>query len=399
VTDPRRRRSTLSRRDFLARAGALGAAGVIGPGLLSACAQYSGGSVTDKAVSFDNWPAYIDEETVADFNDSSGYHIKYTEGFNDNNEYFAKVVPSLARKKLVQPDILAPTFWMTARMINLGLAQPLPWDQMPNAKKYLRKDLRDPVWDPTGKFSLPWQTGMTGIAYNKKATGGKLTSIHDMLDKRFRGKVSVLSEMRDTIGLLLMGEGKKPSEIKSFDEASGAFETLQKAKSDGQIRAFTGNDYLNGLSTGNYAVCVAWSGDILQIQADSPDVEFLIPEEGGMSWADTMIWMKGSNRRDAVAKWMDYVYEPEHAAQITDYVQYVPPVEGVQEIIRSNGEDMLKAAKTQDDKDAAQYEIDLADNPLLFPDAATTSKLQSFNTLTPDIEQEFSEAFSKIAGA
>ena len=394
-----RRGGSLSRRDFLVRAGAFGAAGLVLPSVLDACAQYSGGSVTDKHLSFDNWPAYIDDATVGDFNKASGYDLKYTEGFNDNNEYFAKIVPSLARKKLVQPDILAPTFWMTARMINLGWVQPLPLDRMPNARKYLRKDLRDPVWDPTGRYSLPWQTGMTGIAYNKKVTGGKLTSIHDLLDKRFRGKVSVLTEMRDTIGLLLMGEGKKPSEITSFDDASGAFETLDKAKKDGQIRAFTGNEYLSGLSTGNYAVCVAWSGDILQIQQDSPNVEFLIPEEGGMSWADTMVWMKGSKRRDAVAAWMNWCYDPEHAAQITDYVQYVPPVEGVQDVIRANGETMMKAAKSKADKEAAQAEIDLSSNPLLFPDAATTAKLQAFNSLAPEVEQEFSVAFSKIAGA
>lgn len=376
----------------MARAGLLGATGVLAPNFLASCAQYSGGAVDDAKLTFDNWPAYIDEETVADFREGTGVDITYNETFNDNNEYFAKVVPSLSRKKLVEPDVIAPTFWMAARMINLEWTQKLPLDLMPNVAENLRSDLRNPVWDPTGEYSVPWQTGMTGLAYNLDATGRELTSAADLLDPEFKGKVGMLTEMRDTIGLILLGQGKDPSQTTTFEQAADAFDALAKAKSDGQIRAFTGNDYLDDLSTGNYAVCVGWSGDVLQIQQDNPSVRFLIPEEGGMSWADTMVWMAGSKRRDAVAAWMDWCYDPEHAAQIADYVQYVPPVEGVKEVFEAWAEE----AETEED---AQYYRDLGTNPLLFPDDDTKGRLKAFATLDPEQEQLFSEAFAGITGA
>ena len=308
------------------------------PALLSACSQPSGGSATDTNVTFDNWPAYIDGETVSAFEEDTGVSMKYLEGFNDNNEYFAKIVPSLARDKRIVADILAPTFWMTARLIALGWLEKLPWDQIPNAAN-LREDLRKPTWDPRGEYSLPWQTGMTGIAYNIKATGRELGSVNDLFDPAFKGRIGMLTEMRDTVGLMLLGEGIDPSTIKTFKEAEPAFDKLAKAKSDGVIRAFTGNDYLDDLSQGNFAACVGWSGDVLQLQLDNPDCKFVIPEEGGMRWADTMVWVKGSNRRDAVAAWMNYVYDPVNAARITAEVQYIPPVQGVQEVYASEGGD------------------------------------------------------------
>ncbi len=192
---------------------------------------------------------------------------------------------------------------------------------------------------------------MTGIAYNIKATGRELGSVNDLFDPAYKGRIGMLTEMRDTVGLMLLGEGIDPSTITTFKEAEPAFEKLAQAKSDGVIRAFTGNDYLDDLSQGNFAACVGWSGDVLQLQLDNPDCKFVIPEEGGMRWADTMVWVKGSNRRDAVATWMNYVYDPVNAARITAEVQYIPPVQGVQEVFASEGGDAS----------------DLANNPLLFP--------------------------------
>ena len=151
--------------------------------------------------------------------------------------------------------------------------------------------------------------------------------------------------MRDTMGLVLMGLGKKISEISTFDQAAEAFDKVTKAKNDGQIRAFTGNDYIDDLSAGNFAACVAWSGDVLQLTKDNPDVKFIVPEEGATSWFDTMIWVKGSTEGDAVAKWMDYVYDPANAARITASVQYMSPVKGVQDELRKIGGDAAALAE------------------------------------------------------
>jgi spermidine/putrescine transport system substrate-binding protein len=388
-SDPRFQAIRLGRRRFLGASGLLGAGLVLGgSGFLAACGggdddgSGSGGGGEGGKLTFENWPAYIDGATVAEFTKASGIQLTYTEAYSDNNEYFAKVQPELSRGNTIAADIVAPTNWMAARWIQLEWAQKLPLDQIPNLVN-LRDDLRNPATDPTGEFTLPWQTGITGVAYNLKTTGRELTSVADLFDPAFKGKIGMLTEMRDTMGLVMLSEGIDPSTADTFDKAAPAFDKLEQAKSDGQIRAFTGNDYLDDLAQGNFAACVGWSGDVLQLTKDNPDVRFVIPEEGGMSWFDTMLWVAGSKATAAdVAAWMDYVYDPVNAARITAEVQYVSPVKGVQEELR-------KAADT-----AA-----LADDPLLFPDDATLGRLKVFARLSEEEEAKFDEAFASITGA
>ena len=376
------RGTPLSRRDFLVRSGLVGAGALSMPALLAACGGGGGGDSEAMSLMFENWPLYIDEETVALFKSASGIDLKYTEAYNDNNEYFAKVQPSLAAGKTIDPDIVAPTFWMAARWIQLGWAQKINMANIPNSKN-LRDDLANPSWDAKNEYQMPWQTGIAGIAYNAKTTGRELKSVADLFDPAFKGKIGMLTEMRDTLGLVLMSEGKSLDSIKTFDDAASAFDKIEKAKKDGQIRAFTGNDYTDDLSSGNFAACVAWSGDVLQLSKDNPDVKFYVPEEGGTSWYDTMLWVAGSENGSAVEKWMDYVYDPVNAARITASVQYISPVKGVQDALSNMGGDAAA----------------LAEDALLFPDAATISRLQSWGALSEEEEAKFDERFAAITGA
>jgi spermidine/putrescine transport system substrate-binding protein len=288
----------------------------------------------------------------------------------------------MSKGNAIDPDILAPTFWMAARLLQLGWVQKLPKADIPNFVN-LRDDLSGQSWDKNDEYHLPYQSGIAGIAYNSKITGRELKSVADLFDPAFKGKIGMLTEMRDTIGLILMGEGKKIADITTFDQASVAFDKLGKAKSEGQIRSFTGNDYVDDLSAGNFAACVAWSGDVLQLTKDNPDVKFLVPEEGGTSWYDTMVWMKGSENGDAVAKWMNFLYDPVNAARLTAFVQYISPVKGVQDELVNMGGDNAK----------------LAEDPLLFPDTATFSRLQSWGALAEEEEAKFDEAFASVTGA
>lgn len=393
---------------MLARGGAFGLAGLSLPSFLAACGgddddATSGadgttpgtGTATGTSRStaggaggelfFENWPEYIDVTedgavgTVDRFEEATGISMRYTDAFNDNVEYFARIQPVLGRGDTIEPDIIAPTSWLAGRLIRLGWVDPLPLEQIPNAAN-LRPDLVKPAWDPTGEYSLPWQTGITGIAYNLEATGRELTSVEDLFDPAFAGKIGMLTEMEDTIGLILNMLGVDLSTITTFDQAAAAFDRLSQAKADGQIRAFTGNDYLDDLATGNFAACVGWSGDVVQLGIDNPSVRFVIPEEGGMSWADTMVMPKGAKHRDQAAKWMDFVYDPAQAAQITAWVQYVSPVAGVQE-------------------EVAKLDPELAESLLLFPDEATLANLHTFPGLSEDAAAEFDAAFSEIVGA
>jgi spermidine/putrescine transport system substrate-binding protein len=399
---PNRRGSSISRRQFLLRSGALGAAGFSLPALLAACGDDDDGATTATTTPgtgtsagtqpsgggelfFENWPAYIDPTedgaigTVDRFIAATGIAMRYTEAFNDNNEYFATIQPVLGRGDTIDPDIIAPTGWMVGRLVRLGWVDPLPLDQIPNAAN-LRDDLRGASWDPAGEYSLPWQTGFAGIAYNLDATGRELNSVEDLFAPEFAGRIGMLTEMRDTMGLIMLGMGIDIEQISTFDDAAPAFEKLEQAKNSGQIRAFTGNDYLDDLSTGNFAACIGWSGDVVQLQLDNPSVRFVIPEEGGTSWADAMILPKGARNRDEAAQWMNFVYDPVEAAQITAWVQFVSPVEGVREELEA-------------------IDPELANDPLLFPDDETLSRTKSFANLEEDVEAEYDAAFSRIVGA
>ena len=397
-------RGVLTRRQLLARAGALGAAGISLPAILAACGDDdngdSGSSGTTPGTTpgttgggggeggelfFENWPSYIDPTedgaigTVDRFIEATGIQMRYTEAYNDNNEYFAKIQPLLGRGEPIEPDIFAPTGWLVGRLIGLDWLEKLPIDQVPNAAN-LRADLQNVAWDPTGEYSLPWQTGFAGIAYNIDITGRELTSVDDLFDPEFEGRVGALTEMRDTIGIIAMSLGIDISNLSSFDEAAPAFEKLQAAKDSGQIRRFHGNDYFDDLSSGNLAATIGWSGDVAAIARDNPSVRFVFPESGATSWADTMVVPKGARNVAQAAEWMNFVYDPVQAAQITAWVGYVSPVEGVREELE-------------------KIDPDLANDPLIFPDEATLAGTQSFALLPEDVEDEFDAAFSAIIGA
>ncbi len=398
-------RSGLTRRQLLARAGALGAAGVSLPAILAACGSDSdsgssgttAGSSSTPATSggsgggggtslfFENWPAYIDPTedgltgTVDRFMEATGIDMRYTEAYNDNNEYFAKIQPLLGRGEPIEPDIIAPTSWLANRLIALDWLDKLPIDQVPNAAN-LRPDLQNPSWDPTGEYSLPWQTGFAGIAYNLDVTGREITSVDDLFDPEFAGRVGALTEMRDTIGVIAMSLGIDISTLATFADAAPAFDKLQEAKDSGQIRRFHGNDYFDDLSNGNLAITIGWSGDVAAIARDNPAVRFVFPESGATSWADTMVVPKGAPNIDAAAQWMNFVYDPVQAAQITTWVGYVSPVAGVREEVE-------------------KLDADLANDPLVFPDDATLANTKGFASLPEDVEAEYDAAFSAITGA
>jgi spermidine/putrescine transport system substrate-binding protein len=384
-----------TRRQFITRGGLAAGGLAFAPQILAACGNddegSSGGGGSSSGVYFENWPEYIDTAddgavdgpgtTLANFTEQTGIDIRYTEVYNDNNEYFAKIQPILSQGNTIAPNLIAPTYWMAGRLINLEWVDKLPFDKIPNASN-LVASLQKPPSDPTGEYSLPWQAGMAGIAYNLNATGGKeLTSVADLWDPSLSGKVAMLTEMRDTLGIIALSEGIDISTADTMEDYEAAFATLQEQVDSGQIRQFTGNEYVGPLEDGTLAACIAWSGDVLGM--NNPDVRFVIPDSGGTLWFDTMVIPKGASGVDDVAEWMNFVYDPVNAAQITESVQFISPVEGVQDELRSMGGDAAA----------------LADNPLLFPDEATEERLYTFATLSDDEEAAFDERFSTISGA
>jgi len=317
---------------------------------------------------------------IAAFKKATGIGVTYTEDINDNNEYFAKIQPNLQKGKSIGRDAFVLTDWMANRIINeVKWAQPLVAAKLPN-KVNLRPALASPAFDPQRKFSLPWTSGMTGIAYNIALTGKEIKTIDDFI--AVSGPTSVLSEMRDTVGLFMLADGKdltKPT----YESAGPAFDRLEKAISDGEITSFNGNDYVADLGTGNLAAAFAWSGDVAQITRDNPDVRFVIPESGGTLWSDNLMIPVTSDKPDLASEWINFFYDPVNAARLTSFIQYISPVEGVaEELIKLGG-------------DAAK----LADDPLVNPTEGVLATLSIFGPLNEAEEIRFDKRFAEIQGA
>ena len=372
-------RQNLSRRQFLTRTGLAVGGVAIAPSLLAAC----GGGSSDgnkNAVSISNWTGYMGKSDIAAFKKATGISVTYTEDINDNNEYFAKIQPNLQKGKSIGRDGFVLTDWMANRIINeVKWAQPFVASKVPN-KANLLPALASPAFDPQRKFSLPWTTGMTGIAYNIAQTGKEIKTIDDFI--AVSGPTSVLSEMRDTIGLFMLADGKDLA-TPTYESAGPSFDRLEKAISDGAITSFNGNDYVSDLGTGNLSAAIAWSGDVAQITRDNPDVRFAIPESGGRIWSDNFMIPVSSDKPDLASEWINFFYDPVNAARLTSFIQYVSPVQGTaDELIKLGG-------------DAAK----LVDDPLVNPTDAMLATLSDFGSLNEAEEIRFDKQFAEIQGA
>jgi spermidine/putrescine transport system substrate-binding protein len=282
-----------------------------------------------------NWPFYIDKQTVPEFEEESGVDVTYREEVDDNNVIFTKMQPLLQDGQSGDRDIIVVTDWMAKKMYDLGYLQDFDQDAVAPAKENLVGSLQSPAFDPERDYSLPWQSGMTGLVVNT-AEAPDIDSISDLFDPKYKGRVTVLTELRDTVPLIMKSMGVDPADA-TADDWLAAIDELQVAAESGQLRDFTGNSYTNSMARGDAVAAIGWSGDAVQLQADNPDIEFVMPEEGCILWSDNMVIPVGAPNPTAAYEFMNYVYEPENQAQIADYNYYLAPVDGVQEILEEQG--------------------------------------------------------------
>ena len=288
-----------------------------------------------------NWPFYIDRKTIPDFEEATGITVDYTEDVNDNNEFFGKVQPQLEQGEAGGRDIMVVTDWMANKMYDLGYLQNLDQEAIAPAKENLITSLQSPSIDPERSYSLPWQAGMTGLVVNT-AEAPDVTSINDLFDPKYKGRVEMLTEMRDTVPLVMKADGVDPAEATTEDWMA-AIEKIGEAVDSGQIRKFTGNDYTRDLANGDAVAVIGWSGDAVQLQADNPDIQFVMPDEGCIIWADNMVVPVGAPNPTAAYEWMNYVYQPQNQAQIANYNYYFTPVAGTQEVLKKEGSPAAKS--------------------------------------------------------
>jgi spermidine/putrescine transport system substrate-binding protein len=386
-------RSSVSRRRLLQAAGIGGAAMAVaacGTGGDSASSGEAPAaedlSDSAKVVNWSNWPSYLDvndetgeRPTLLAFQEQTGITVTYTEDVNDNNEFYAKVRTQLEQGQPIDRDIVVLTDWMAALWISNGYAQKLNKAEIPNFANLVPKYV-DVSFDPGREYSLPWQSGFGGLGYNKAALKSALgvdaiTTLDQLFDPALKGKITVLSEMRDTMGCIMAWQGNDPSNF-TAEQFEQAIEALAQQVDSGQIRQVTGNDYIGALEKGDVVAVIGWSGDLFAL---GDEFGFGLPESGGMLWTDNMLIPPLASHKKNAEKVMNYYYDPVVAATVAEYVNYICPVQGAQE---------------------AMLEInpELAESPWIFPNTEILDKSYVFMELTIEQDAEYQRLFQTAIG-
>jgi len=383
----------MSRRGFLRGTGA--AAALLGSGsLLSACgtsgAKIKAGSCTstdlsakEKSIDFSNWIGYIDPakakdtSTLEKFQQETGITVDSTTDVNSNETFFAKVSPQLQDCKSTGRDVFVVTDWMAARMVDLGWLQKLDHANMPNVDANIIDALRSPDYDPHRDYSVPWQSGMTGICYNADLTD-PVRSFEELLTRPdLKGKIELNTEMRDTMGLMMLLDGNDPGDVTDA-EFSSAISKLQGFVDNGQIRRFAGNDYVDDMKSGDIVACQAWSGDVINLLGGDP-YKYVPPAEGFMVWTDNMVVPNKATHKANVEKMMNFYYDPVNAAKLAAWNYYLCPVKGAQDKI-------------------AQFDKSAVHSPFIFPDSKTMANGHAFMSVSTQKDQELERQFNEVMG-
>jgi spermidine/putrescine transport system substrate-binding protein len=347
--------------------------GTVGGGNSGEVTTAEGGKATGK-LTISNWPGYIDpgkNGTVAEFEEKTGIKVDYIEDINSNDAFFGKVQPLLEQGESGGRSIFVVADYMAKQMYDLGYLQEIDHADLPTVFENLEPSLRSPAFDPERKFSVPWQGGMTGIWVDTSKAPG-IHSVNDLFDPKYKGKVTMLDELRETVPLVMLGEGVDPAKA-SADQWLHAIEKIGNAAESGQIRRFTGNEYTEDLTAGNLVAAIGWSGDASLIE--NPNAEWRMPAQGCTRWSENMVIPVGAPNTPAALAWMNFVYRPNVAVDITEWVEYISPVQGVKELLEKRGSE-------------------LAESPIVFPTEQFTRNCTGQNT-PPELER-VNEAWQEV---
>jgi spermidine/putrescine transport system substrate-binding protein len=383
-------RAQLTRRSLLVGAGA-----VVGAGTLAACGTGSSDTAAEgvvdvsdeeKIVRWANWPLYLDFDedskeypTLKKFEAATGISATYTEDIDDNNTFYGKVQGQLSIGSDIGYDIVSPTDWMASRWIEQGYAQKLNAENIPN-KGNIRAVLADVPFDKGREYSLTWQSGFAGFGWNTQKIPNGVRTIEDLFKPANKGRIVVLSEFRDTIGIILQYQGVDPSASFTEDQFMNAIDFLKGKIADGFIRKVKGNSYSEDLVNGDAVAVIGWSGDLFILKSENDNkFDFAIPESGGMLWSDNMLIPSTSTHKKNAELLMNHYYDPAIAAEVAAYVNYICPVEAAQ-------------------PELEKIDPALAESPYIFPDSATLAKVKVFRPVTADEQTLFQSAFDEAIG-
>ena len=357
-----------------------------------------GGGEPEGELNFANWPLYIDQDeetgespTLQEFEEETGIAVNYTESIEDNQSFFGTVQPALAGGEDTGYDIIVMTDWMIGNMARLGYLEEIDVERdVPNFVANADPAYLERSYDPGNRYSVPWQSGITGIAYNPELVDEEITSMDQLFDpefiEKYCGQIGMFVEMRDSMSFAMLYNGVNPSEATLEDAEAAQQVLLEQAPC---VRDYYGNEFAQALADGSLAITMAWSGDVFQLQFDNPDLEFVVPEEGAILWTDNMAIPKGAQHPNAALAMMDYVYDPDNAAQIAEWVNYITAVPGAKDVI-------LQHAEEAEDEEDAEYLRTVAESPLVFPTEEMLDRLYSYKVLDEDEERQWNELFQEV---
>lgn len=400
LTRPRLARSSYARRDVLRMMGAAGA------GLaLSACGvQGQGGKEkvsqtdvqkfwADKAkkgsLNWANWPGYMqdDRETIKAFEKETGIKVTYKEVIQEMGPWFGKIQAPLSAGQSIGFDLMVMTNGIQLEQCRqLGYLAPLDLAKLPNFQKNAGESFKNPSYDPGNAHTIPYESGVTGIAYNTKYVDEEITSIAQLFDAKYKGKVGMMADSQElgNFGMFLLGVDPEKSTKADWEKAAAK---LREQRDKGIVRKYYSQDYVDAVSKGDVWMTMAWSGDVYSLT--SPDVKFVVPKEGGTIWTDNLCIPKtAENPVDALAL-MDWLYVPENNVPLTEFINYMPPIPSTQELLKQKA-----AAATGDDKKDLTR---LSTSPLIFPTQDDLAKLRHYRRLTQAEEAEYQKIFEPIA--
>jgi spermidine/putrescine transport system substrate-binding protein len=367
-----------SRRRFLGTGAATAAAVALGPAFLAACRSNTPTSEpVSSSLRISTWPFYMVDGFIAAFQNKTGITVDYREDCNDNEEWFSEVKEPLSRKQDIGCDLVVPTSFMVGRLHSLGWLNDFNAANIPNMKN-VRPDLLDVAMDPGRKFSAPYMSGLVGLAYNRAATGRDIKTMEDAWDPAFRGKVSLFTDTQDGLGMIMLSQGNSP-ENPTTETVRNAVDLVKEQKDKGQVRKFTGNNYTSELAVGKIVVAQAYSGDVAQLQADNPDLQFVVPQTGGTTFIDTMVIPYTTEHQNWAETWINYVYDRANYARLVAHTYYVP--------VLSNMTDELN-----------KIDPKLGSNPLINPPQAVLDTVKTWPTLSEQQTQEFNKLYAAVTG-
>lgn len=385
----------ISRRELLRRAGV--GAGALGLGVLFvACGQEEPApAFTDEPsgiLNFANWPLYIDKVKQADgqfvhpsldgFTEETGIQVNYREVITDADDFFQQVEPYLAAGRPTGWDIAVITNGLTlTKLKNFDYLVELAQDLRPNFDAHAGSFVKDPAYDPGNRYTMAWQSGVTGIAYDPELTGRPITSLGDLFSEEFAGRVGMFGDIVDMPNLALLAVGVSP-EDSTEDDWRRAAELLVEQRDTGVLDSYYSTNYIPALKRGDVAITMAWSGDIFagKLGKDLPEqIEFVVPDEGALLWTDSMVIPKGATHLSDAITYMDHVYDPEVAAQIAQHVNFITPVPEAQP-------EIVKMAESMDDPEERERLLQVAESPLVFLTDEMAANLHAYRELATDEE-------------